>query len=49
ISQVEVNSAMKKFKNSAKMMKKFSGKNGMKQMQDMMSQMPGGGAGGFPR
>lgn len=47
LSQVEVNRMLKQFKNSAKMAKKFSGKNGMKQMQDMMSQM--GGAGGFPR
>jgi signal recognition particle subunit SRP54 len=30
------------------MAKKMSGKGGMKQMQDMMSQMQGGGGGGFP-
>ncbi len=50
LSQVEVNRVIKQFKNSAKMAKKFSGKNGLKQMQDMMSGMGGpGGMGGFPR
>ena len=34
---------IKQFKNAAKMMKKFSGKNGMKDLQAMMSKMGGGG------
>jgi len=46
LSQVEVNRVIKQFKNAAKMAKKLSGKGGMKQMQDMMKQMQGGG--GFP-
>ena len=47
LSQVEINRMIKQFKNAGKMAKKFSGKNGMKQMQDMMSGM--GGAGAIPR
>jgi len=47
LDQQQVNRILKQFKNAAKMAKKFSGKNGMKQMQDMMAQM-GGGAGGMP-
>jgi signal recognition particle subunit SRP54 len=47
ISLVEVNQAIKKFKNSAKMAKKFSGKNGMKDLQAMMQ--GGGGPQGFGR
>jgi len=47
LSQMQVNRQLKQFKNAAKMAKKMSGKGGMKQMQDMMSQMQGGG-GGFP-
>ena len=43
---MHVNRVLKQFKNSAKMAKKMSGKGGMKQMQDMMKQMQGGG--GFP-
>ena len=35
---VEINRMIKQFKNAGKMAKKFSGKNGMKQLQDMMSQ-----------
>ncbi|HFC03770.1 MAG TPA: signal recognition particle protein, partial [Nitratifractor salsuginis] len=46
LSQMEVNRVLKQFKNAAKMAKKLSGKGGMKQMQDMMKQMQGGG--GFP-
>jgi len=46
LGQVQVNRIMKQFKNAAKMAKKLSGKNGMKQMQDIMAQMQGGG---FPR
>ena len=43
---MHVNRVLKQFKNAAKMAKKMSGKGGMKQMQDMMKQMQGGG--GFP-
>jgi len=47
---VEINRMIKQFKNAGKMAKKFSGKNGMKQLQAMMSQAGGpGGMGGFPR
>ena len=46
LDQAKVNRVLKQFKNAAKMAKKLSGKNGMKQMQDMMKQMQGGG--GFP-
>ena len=41
LSQVEVNKVLKQFKNASKMMKKFSGKKGLKDMQNMMSQMKG--------
>jgi len=44
---VEINRMIKQFKNAGKMAKKFSGKNGMKQLQDMMAQQ--GGAGAIPR
>ncbi len=44
LTQVEINKMIKQFKNAGKMAKKFSGKNGMKDLQNMMSQM-GGGAG----
>jgi signal recognition particle subunit SRP54 len=47
---VEINRMIKQFKNAGKMAKKFSGKNGMKQLQSMMGQMGGpGGMGGIPR
>jgi signal recognition particle subunit SRP54 len=46
LEQMQVNRALKQFKNAAKMAKKMSTKGGMKQMQDMMKQMQGGG--GFP-
>ncbi|WP_456390122.1 signal recognition particle protein [Hydrogenimonas sp.] len=46
LSQMEVNKVLKQFKNAAKMAKRFSGKNGMKDLQNMMGQMQGGG---FPR
>ena len=50
VTQMEVNRALKQFKNAAKMAKKFSGKKGMQDLQNMMSQMGGPGAmGGFPR
>jgi len=42
LSQVEVNKILKQFKNASKMAKKFSGKNGMKDLENMMSQMGGG-------
>jgi signal recognition particle subunit SRP54 len=38
LSQLEVNRFLKQFKNAAKMAKKFSGKNGMKDLQNLMSQ-----------
>jgi signal recognition particle subunit SRP54 len=51
LSQIEVNKILKQFKNAAKMAKKFSGKNGMKDLQNMMSQMGGstGASGGVPK
>ena len=47
LTQVEINKMIKQFKNAGKMAKKFSGKNGMKDLQAMMGQM--GGAGAIPR
>ncbi|WP_415396682.1 signal recognition particle protein [Sulfurimonas sp. CS5] len=41
---VEINRMIKQFKNAGKMAKKFSGKNGMKDLQAMMGQMSGPGA-----
>ena len=46
LSQMEVNKILKQFKNASKMAKRFSGKKGMKELQNMMAQMQGGG---FPR
>ena len=46
---MHVNRVLKQFKNAAKMAKKMSGKGGMKQMQDMMKQMQGGGVANLPR
>jgi signal recognition particle subunit SRP54 len=46
LDQVQVNRVLKQFGSAAKMAKQLSGKNGMKQMQEMMKQMQGGG--GFP-
>jgi len=43
LDQTQVNRVLKQFKNAAKMAKKLSTKGGMKQMQDMMKQMQGGG------
>ena len=40
---VEVNRMIKQFKNAGKMMKKLSGKGGMKDLQSMMGQLGGGG------
>ena len=50
LSVVEINRMIKQFKNAGKMAKKFSGKNGMKQLQSMMGQAGGpGGMTGLPR
>ncbi len=38
LSQMEVNRFLKQFKNTAKMAKKFSGKNGVQQLQNLMAQ-----------
>jgi len=46
MDQMDVNRILKQFKNAAKMAKKFSGKKGMQDLQNMMSQMQGGK---FPR
>ena len=46
LSQMEVNKILKQFKNAAKMAKRFSGKKGMQDLQNLMSQMQNGG---FPR
>ena len=46
---MDVNRSIKQFKNAAKMAKKFSGKKGMQDMQNMMAQMQGGKMGGLPR
>ncbi|HHH51034.1 MAG TPA: signal recognition particle protein [Campylobacterales bacterium] len=43
LSQMHVNRVLKQFKNAGKMAKQLSGKGGMKQMQDMMKNMQGGG------
>jgi signal recognition particle subunit SRP54 len=43
LSQMHVNRVLKQFKNASKMAKQLSGKSGMKQMQDMMKNMQGGG------
>jgi len=43
LEQMEVNRILKQFKNASKMAKKFSGKKGMQDLQNMMSQMQGGG------
>jgi len=38
LSQVEVNRFLKQFQNAAKMAKKFSGKKGMKDLQNLLAQ-----------
>ncbi len=43
LDQMQVNRVLKQFKNAAKMAKRLSGKGGMKQMQEIMKQMKGGG------
>jgi signal recognition particle subunit SRP54 len=45
LSQVQVNRVLKQFKSASKLAKKLSGKNGMKQMNQIMQQMK---SGGFP-
>jgi len=54
VTEVQINKILKQFKNASKMAKKLSSKGGMKGLQDMMSQMKGGGGmpggmGGLPR
>ncbi|MDQ1325998.1 MAG: signal recognition particle subunit [Campylobacterota bacterium] len=49
LDQMQVNRVLKQFKNAAIMAKKLSGKGGMKQMQDLMHQMQGGGFPGMRR
>lgn len=44
LTQTEINKMLKQFKNAGKMAKKFSGKNGMKQLQGILGQMGGNGA-----
>jgi len=43
LSSMEVNKFLKQFKNASKMAKKFSGKKGMQDLQNMMSQTKQGG------
>jgi signal recognition particle subunit SRP54 len=49
LDPMHVNRVLKQFKNAAKMAKKMSTKGGMKQMQDMMAGMQGGGMPNIPR
>jgi len=49
LDPMHVNRVLKQFKNAAKMAKKMSTKGGMKQMQDMMAGMQGGGMPNLPR
>lgn len=46
---MDVNRVLKQFKNASKMAKRFSGKKGMQDLQNMMSQMQGGKLGGLSR
>jgi len=43
LDQMQVNRVIKQFNNAAKLAKRLSGKGGMKQMQEIMKQMQGGG------
>jgi signal recognition particle subunit SRP54 len=43
LDPMHVNRVLKQFKHAGKMAKKMSGKNGMKQMQEMMAQAQGAG------
>jgi signal recognition particle subunit SRP54 len=49
LSQVQVNRVLKQFKSASKLAKKLSGKNGMKQMNQIMQQMKNGGFPGLPK
>ncbi len=49
LDQQQVNRILKQFDNASKMAKKLSTKGGMKQMQEMMGKMQGGGFPGLPR
>ncbi len=49
LSQVQVNRVLKQFKSASKLAKKLSGKNGMKQMNQIMQQMKSGGFPGLPK
>jgi len=49
LTQVEINRMIKQFKNAGKMAKRFSGKNGMKELQAMMGQAGGAGGMQLPR
>lgn len=48
LSVVEINRMIKQFKNAGKMAKRFSGKQGMKELQSMMGQMGGANGMGLP-
>jgi signal recognition particle subunit SRP54 len=43
LSQVQVNRVLKQFKSASKLAKRLSGKNGLKQMSQIMQQLKGGG------
>ncbi|NPA60637.1 MAG: signal recognition particle protein [Epsilonproteobacteria bacterium] len=49
LTQVEINRMIKQFKNAGKMAKRFSGKNGMKELQAMMGGAGGAGMPNLPR
>jgi len=49
LSIQEVNKILKQFNNAAKFAKKFAGKKGMQDLNNMMKQLGGGPFGGFPR
>ncbi len=49
LSQLQVNRILKQFKNASKLAKKLSGKNGLKQMSQIMQQMKSGGLPKFPK
>jgi signal recognition particle subunit SRP54 len=49
LSQVQVNRILKQFKSASKLAKKLSGKNGLKQMNQIMQQVKGGNLPGLPR
>jgi len=49
LSQIQVNRVLKQFKGASKLAKRLSGKNGLKQMSQIMQQMKSGGLPGIPR